>query len=243
MKPVIEVHDDAEATAHALAERFAAAARAALADHGRFAVALSGGSTPKRAYDLLGDAYLEEVPWQHVDVFWGDERCVAANDPRSNQRLARETFLDVVGLPEANLHPIVCDGDPDEAAAAYEADLRAYFGDAPRFDLVLLGLGDNGHTASLWPGSTVLDERERWAAPVHVADPDLWRVTLTYPVLNAAKAVCFLVTGAGKADAVNQVIEGPRDVARLPAQGIDPGAGRLRYLLDRAAAARLPEGS
>lgn len=242
MKPIVEVHPDADAASRALAERFAAAARDALAAHRRFDVALSGGSTPRRAYALLGDDYLAEVPWQHVEVFWGDERCVDAGDPRSNQRMAREAFLDDVDLPEAQVHPIVFEGDPDAAARAYETALRDHFGDEARFDMILLGLGDNGHTASLWPGDPVLDERVRWAAPVHVNDPDLWRVTLTYPVLNAAREVVFLVTGAGKAEVVQKILEGPRDVMRLPAQGVEPAAGRLRFVLDQAAAAKLSEG-
>ena len=238
---MIEVYPDLESLSRAAAAFLVAQANQAVAARGRFSVALSGGGTPRRTYELLAAPPLvDQAPWDRMHVFWGDERCVPLDDPRSNARLAREAWLDHVPVPPHQIHPLVCGPAPAAAAREYEAELRSFFaGGPPRLDLVLLGLGDNGHTASLFPGTPVLKEQERWAAAVYVADQDLHRVTLTAPFINRAAVVAFLVAGKGKAAVVREVLHGPRDPRRLPAQLIEPQNGELRWLLDLEAAASL----
>ena len=243
------VHPDAETLALATAAMVVEEARRAAKERGRFTVALAGGSTPKRAYELLAQPlFADLVPWEVVHVFWGDERCVGSTDPRSNERMARETLLDHVPIPPDQVYPMRCQGAAREArraAAEYEDLLRPFLS----LDLVLLGLGDNGHTASLFPGSEVLGEQERWVAAAFVdaadnahttaAGADLWRVTLTAPFINRAATVVFLAGGPGKAEIVTKIIEGPVDGARLPAQLIRPMSGRLLWQLDDESAALL----
>lgn len=240
---MIRVFPDLAAASRAAAELFAAEACRAVAAHGRFTVLLAGGETPRSAYEILAEPPLrEQVPWEAVHVFWGDERCVPDDDPRSNARMARIALLDHVPVPAEQIHPIRCDRSPREGAAAYEELLRAFFaGGPPRFDLVFLGLGGNGHTASLFPGTPVLDERKRWSGEVYVAEDRLHRVTLTAPVINRAALVAFLVTGEGKAAVLKEVLEGSADPHRLPARLISPGDGELLWLVDRAAARLLRE--
>jgi 6-phosphogluconolactonase len=220
-------------------------ANLAVAARGRFSVALSGGATPRRTYELLAAPPLaDQAPWDRVHVFWGDERCVPESDPRSNAHLARAAWLDQVPIPANQIHPMHCAADPAAGARRYEAQLREFFaGQPPILDLVFLGLGDNGHTASLFPGLPVLKEAERWAAAVYVAEQDLYRVTLTAPLINQAALVAFLVAGPAKAGVLREVLHGPRDPARLPAQLIQPHPGELLWLTDLAAAASLaPDG-
>ncbi|GAB4240032.1 MAG: 6-phosphogluconolactonase [Acidobacteriota bacterium] len=239
----VEIHDDPESLARAAAATFAEVTREAAAARGRAAVALAGGETPRRFHRLLAaEPYRECIPWTHVHLFWGDERCVPPADPRSNYGLARADFLDRVPLPAANRHPVPCDREPAEAAAAYETELRRFFGTAPpHFDLVYLGLGRDGHTASLFPGSSALRDEERWVREVTAPDgvPVRDRVTFTPRLINAARLVVFLVTGADKAEVVRRVLEEPAQSGELPARLIRPQPGRLRWLLDRAAASRL----
>lgn len=236
---MIEIHADAESLSGAAADLFVEEARKAAAGRGRFAVVLSGGETPRRTYALLArPPRRNRVPWERVHVFWGDERCVPPADPRSNERLAREVLLDHVPLPAEQIHPLRCAADPGQAAARYESLLRDFFGkEPPRFDLVFLGLGENGHTASLFPHTAVLAEQVRWAAEVYVSEQNLYRVTLTAPFLNRAAALAvFLVAGAGKAEILREVLEGPAAPRRLPAQLIRPAAGEVRWLVEREAA-------
>ncbi len=242
---MVEVFADAEALNQAAAQLFADTCRTSVSAHGRFSVSLAGGQTPKRVYELLAQPpYRNGVPWDRVHVFWGDERYVPADDPRSNVRMARQALLDHVDIPPEHIHAVPFAATPKETAAQYEAMLRAFFASgSPRFDLVLLGLGENGHTASLFPNLPVLNERQRWVAEVYVQEQDLWRVTMTAPILNEAALVAFLVVGANKADVLRDVVQGSRDVARLPAQLIGPTRGELRWLADRAAAARLDRPS
>ena len=238
------VYPDLAALSRAAAELFAAEARRAVATHSRFVVLLAGGETPGGTYRFLATNPLrDQVPWSAVHVFWGDERCVPGDDPRSNQWMARRTLLDHVPVPAAHIHPIYCDSSPLEAAAAYEELLCAFFtGGPPRFDLVFLGLGANGHTASLFPGTAALDERQRWAVEVYVAEEGLHRVTLTASVINQSTLVVFLVAGEGKAAVLREVLEGKPDPHLLPARLINPESGELLWLVDRAAA-RLLHGS
>lgn len=240
MSPVLSrIAESSNDLSRAAAELFVDEARKSVAARGLFAVSLAGGNTPKPAYELLASAeFGPRVDWPKVHVFWGDERCVPPDHPKSNYRMTREALLEHVPLPAANIHRIRGELAPPAAATDCEADLRQFFPDGKtRFDLILLGLGDNAHTASLWPGTSVVSETKRLAAEVYVPEQDLWRVTLTAPALNAGRVVAFLVAGADKAAAVREVQRGPRDVSRYPAQLIQPNHGDVIWLLDRPAAA------
>ena len=239
----VEVLPDAEALARAAADLFARVTGEAVAVRGRAAVALSGGSTPRRMGELLASTHGERVPWDQLDVFWGDERWVPESSPDSNAGVAKRTFLDHVPILADRVHPFPTVGlEPAAAAAAYEATLRAVLGVAegvPRLDLVLLGMGEDGHTASLFPGTAALRERTALAVANHVPQLDATRLTLTVPAINAARQVVFLVGGAGKAETLAAVLKGPERPDEFPAQLIRPTDGRLLWLVDRDAAARL----
>jgi 6-phosphogluconolactonase len=240
---MIRVYPDLESLSQAAATLLVEQANRAVAARGRFSVALSGGATPRRTYELLAaPPFKDQAPWQRMHIFWGDERCVPLDDPRSNARMAKDAWLDHVPIPESQIHFLNCAQAPAEAAKQYEALLQQFFaGQPPRLDLVLLGLGDNGHTASLFPGTPVLKESERWVAEVYVAEQDLYRVTLTAPFINQAGLVAFLVAGEAKAGVLREVIYGPRDPDRLPAQLIQPEAGEILWLMDLKAAARVQD--
>lgn len=225
---------DLKAISQAAAERVATLAQT----RDPFTMALSGGSTPRRLYEVLAaPPFRERVPWGRVHVFWGDERCVPPDHSDSNYRLAREALLDKIPILAENVHRIWGEMPPDQAAAAYQTELEAVLGVNGRLDLILLGMGADGHTASLFPGTEALEERERAVVAVYVERLQAWRVTLTLPVINAARQVLFLVTGAAKAEIVQAVLEGPE--GRFPAQQIRPTAGQLTWLVDVAAASRL----
>ncbi len=242
--PEFSISADADALAQEAARRFVAAASAASAARGRFIVALSGGSTPKALFALLAEApYRDQIDWSNVHLFWGDERCVLPTDEQSNYRMTRETLLDKVAIPAAQVHRIPAeDPEPDRAARAYATTLRQIFtlGDDefPTFDLIHLGLGPEGHTASLFPGSPALKETQALTAAPFVEKLDAHRITLTPPVINAAREVQFLVAGAGKAEIVGQILHAPHDPDELPAQIVAPSPGKLVWLLDEAAAAQ-----
>ena len=235
---MIEIFSDPEGLSRGAAELFSAEAQRAQAAHGRFSVLLSGGETPRRTYELLAEEPLRSrIPWQGVHLFWGDERCVAPTDPRSNLHMARQALLDRLSLPPVQIHPMSGDMPPLQAATAYDGELRRYFaGKEPRFDLVLLGLGEDGHTASLFPGSPSLDEQVQWTAVTQRAGEEIQRITVTAPLINQAALVVFLVAGAAKAETLRRVLEGPADPSELPAQLIRPVNGRICWLVDRAAA-------
>jgi len=239
--PRVEVLPDPPALAAEAATRFATLAQEAVAKGHRFAVALSGGSTPRAAYALLAQPPLrEQVPWPQVHLFWGDERNVPPDDPQNNYRMARQALLDHIPIQEENIHRIQAERGPSEGAAAYEDELRRFFhspaSQIPHFDLVLLGLGNDGHTASLFPGTAALDETKRLVVANHVPQQNGWRITLTFPVLNAAGHVLFLVAGEGKAARVRDILGAATPTARFPAQRVRPTHGSLTWLLDRAAA-------
>ncbi len=238
---MIQVYPDLESLSRAAAKLFARQSRQMVRAQGRFSVALSGGHTPERTYQFLAQQPLrDQVPWAQVHVFWGDERCVPPDDPQSNARMARQALLDQVPIPAAQIHPIPCTQTPRQAAEEYEALLRSFFaGGPPRFALVFLGLGENGHTASLVPGTPVVEERERWVAEVYVPEQAMWRVTLTAPLINQAAVVAFLVAGAAKAQVLQRVLEGPFDPHSLPAQLIQPTNGTPYWLVDREASKEL----
>jgi 6-phosphogluconolactonase len=232
------------------AERFVAAAGRAIADRGRFDAVLTGGSTALGLYERLATEPLcSRVDWARVHVWWTDERCVPPDDPLSNYGAAREILLDRVPIPCEQIHRMRGeDPNPEREAVRYEAALRAEHGlargEAPPFDLLLLGLGGDTHVASLFPGAPTLLLDNRLVAAVRtgevaIPDPTVDRLTLTYPALNAARAALFLVAGEGKAIAVRAVLEGPRDPTLHPAQGIRPAANDAIWLVDRAAASLL----
>lgn len=238
---MISVYPDYEALSQAAANLFLEQAMRASEAGTYFSVALSGGSTPRRTYELLAEPPIrDQVPWSLVQVFWGDERCVPLDDPRSNANMAFQTLINKVPIPSEQVHPISCASDPDRSAGEYETLLRGYFTDEPpRFDLIFLGLGENGHTASLFPGTQVLKEVKRWVTGVYVAEQDLYRVTLTIPVINHAATIVFLVAGSEKSQVLHHVREGAFEPERLPAQLIKPQDGELLWMADQEAAAQL----
>ena len=227
-----------EALSQAAVALFAEQSQKAVKTHGRFVVLLAGGETPRRTYELLAREPLRSrIPWSQVHFFWGDERCVTADDLHSNALMARRALLDGLSLKPEQLHPIVCLGSPQQAAANYEAELRVFFADAPpRFDLVFLGLGEDGHTASLLPGSEALHEQVRWTAVTQRPDEAFCRVTLTLPVLNQAALVVFLVTGGSKAEVVRAVLKETDRQPLLPAQLIHPLTRTANWFVDSEAA-------
>jgi 6-phosphogluconolactonase len=240
---VIRIYSDFASLSLGAAELFVAKAEAAIKARGRFSVALSGGSTPEKSYETLARKPLRDrVAWSHVHIFWGDERCVPPADPRGNALMAKRALLDHVPIPATHIHPIHCAESPESAARQYEELLRSFLaGGPPRLDLILLGLGENGHTASLFPDTWALREHERWSAAVYVAEQGLYRVTLTPPIINRATSVAFIVSGASKAQVLKEVLEGPRDPMRLPAQLVQPElhGGDVCWLADSEAASRL----
>lgn len=240
----LEIHPTTEALMLAAAAHVIAAGAQAIQTRGRFSVALAGGSTPEALYRLLAaEPFVSRLDWRAVHVFWGDERSVPPDHSDSNYRMARESLLAHVPVAPENIHRIQGEIDAAQAALAYEDALRAHFAGPPRFDLILLGMGEDGHTASLFPGAPALAERVRLAVPVHAAHLGSWRVTLTYPVLNAAAAVLFVVSGSSKAATLRAVLEGPSRPTELPAQGVRPHAGRLMWLADASAAEQLAGGN
>jgi 6-phosphogluconolactonase len=243
MDAEILILPDPEAVAHEASRRFVTLSREAAGSRGRFSVALSGGSTPGNLYRLLArEPYRAQVPWANVHLFWGDERCVPPDDPGSNYFLAQEALLSHVPVPPENIHRVHGELAPGKAARAYDQELQGFFcGPYARFDLVLLGLGEDGHTASLFPSSSALVETERLvaAATAVYQDRAAERVTLTLPAINSARQILFLVTGSAKASIIQTVLKGTGE--HLPAQRIRPAAGQLVWLLD-ANAARLIGG-
>ena len=238
----MQILPDSGGLYQAAAEQFVQLSTAAIAQRGWFAVALSGGSTPRPVYALLAtEPWAKRVDWSRIHVFWGDERCVPPADSYSNYRLAHEALLDHVPLSPANIHRIHGEDDPALAALAYEQELQSVFRTAsvPAFDLIWLGLGDNGHTASLFPGTAALHEQRRWVVPQYVEVGTLWRVTFTAVLINAAAHITFLVQGAGKAEMLWRVLKGLYQPEVLPAQLIQPTQGQLHWLVDAAAAARV----
>ena len=239
----IKIYADKAALAEAAAEQFTSLSKKAIAEHGRFAVALSGGSTPKALFELLAKApYIEAIDWQNVHIFWGDERTVPPDYDDSNYGMAYNTLLKHVALPDENIHRMRGEMDAAEAALEYEHDLRIFFGAdvVPTFDLIHLGMGDDGHTASLFPATAALEEKARMVVANYVPQHETWRITLTAPVINAARQVTFLVAGANKAARLNEVLNGAHQPEKLPSQLIKPQPGNLTWLLDEAAASDLP---
>lgn len=240
---VVCIYDDYEAVSRAAAELFLRQANEAIKDRGRFSVALSGGHTPQRIYELLaGPPFNRLMDWGRVHVFWGDERCVTPDDPRSNARMAREKLLDRVPVPPDHVHPISCANSAKDGARSYESLLQSFFEGGPkRFDLVFLGLGTDGHTASLFPGTPAVLEKDRWVTDVYSEKDGIYRVTLTAPILNQALVLAFIVSGASKAEVLREVLTQRPGPERFPARLIKPDryGGKLYWLVDRNSASLL----
>ncbi len=241
------VEPDAAALARRAAQYFVEMAAEAAEAQGRARIAISGGSTPKAAFELLADPnqpWRSRMPWQALDLYWVDERCVPPEDAASNYRMTREALLDRVPLHPGQIHRIEGELEPEIAAARYESELRSSFrlegAESPRFDLVALGMGEDGHTASLFPRTGAVHESSRMVTTNHVPQKGAWRITLTWPVINHARSVFFLVAGREKAAILQEVLTGPCDPERLPSQLIWPSSGILTLILDKAAAALLP---
>jgi 6-phosphogluconolactonase len=233
----LEILDDAEAVAHAAAEHFAMAVEQTLWDADLCRVALAGGSTPRATYQrLAASPYRERIEWERLEVFFGDERCVSPDHPDSNYRMARESLLERVPIHPSLVHRIAGERPPVEAAAAYAEEL-ARLGRPPRLDLVLLGMGPDGHTASLFPGTAALAENQALVVPNYVDKLAAWRVTMTVPALNAARLVLMTAVGAEKAEALRQTLEDPPGT--VPMQLVHPFDGELLFIVDRAAASKL----
>lgn len=234
----VEVYENPEGLAGAAAGEFAARAAEAIEERGRFTVVLAGGSTPKATYDILARDYAGRIDWSKVHVFFGDERSVPPDDDDSNYKMAREALLDHV--PIGSVHRMQGELPPDDAAEAYEEELRGFFGpdELPRFDLILLGIGGDGHTASLFPETSALEVHDRLVVANPVLKLETTRVTLTVPVINAAHAVYFLVAGEGKADALAHILGGDADPRAYPASLIQPQEGPT-WMLDQQAASGL----
>lgn len=234
---------DKETLSRAAASYVARVARESIVTRGRFTIALSGGTTPKALYGLLGDApYREQIDWRLVEIFWSDERCVPPDDSESNYALAHEQLLSKIQVPVSQVHRMPADQvDRDAASLTYTQEMQRVFSTSgvPSFDLLQLGMGPEGHTCSLFPHQPSLHEEARLVMPVSVPKPPPDRLTFTPPLLNAARNVLFLVTGEEKAEAVQAVLEGDYNPDEYPAQIVRPPYGEVVWMMDTAAAARL----
>lgn len=222
-------------------EIFIRAANDAIKERGVFSVALSGGGTPRPVYEALGDpAHRGRVDWAKVHLFWGDERHVPPTDAQSNYRMVKEALLDQIDIPTANVHRVPAEMEVRMAAFQYEEDLRQFFsGEWPRFDFVFLGMGGDGHTASLFPGSAALNEEHRWFVANYAESMASWRLTLSAPAINAARLILVMVAGEGKAARLKAVLDGPHAPYEMPIQIIAPENGEMIWLVDEAAAGEI----
>ena len=236
------VFETSEQLAQAAAERFVECALEFHAELDRFSVALAGGNTPRRVYELLAtERFKTRVEWPRVHLFFGDERCVPPEHPDSNYLMAYETLISKVPIPAKNVHRIIGEGNANENARVYENQLRTFFAGLswPRFDLVLLGMGEDGHTASLFPNSSALKESARWAVSTKNEASGQDRITLTAPVFNHARQIMFLVAGKKKAQRLKEVLRRQPGSEQLPVQAISPNDGTLEWLIDAEAASLL----
>ena len=242
------VYKTNEELAHAAAQHFADRVQQAVEKRGRARIAISGGSTPKASFALLADPnqpYTNQIAWDKVELFWVDERTVGPDDPDSNYRMTKESLLSKVPLSPEHIHRMEGELDPEEAAARYESVIRREFrlegAEVPRFDVVWLGMGDDGHTASLFPNTEGIHELGRIVYANHVPQKNTWRITLTAPVINEALEVVFLIGGDDKAASLERVFYGEYDPSKTPTQLVQPKNGSLLFLLDQRAAAKLPK--
>ncbi len=238
---MIHVFETKEEASEASARFLIRAAKEAVQREGRFSVALTGGSSPKILYQLLAaDPFRSQVPWEKTHIFWGDERSVPHDNEQNNARMSFKLLLDHVPVPPHQIHRMSGELPPGEAARQYGEILKKHFGEeAPQFDLILLGMGEDGHTASLFPGTPVLGEKDRWVAELFLKGQDMYRITLTAPLINQARQIVFQVFGENKAGVLKQVLEGPAQPEKLPSQLIKPDNGELHWFLDEAAAGQI----
>lgn len=244
-KPRIHKVSDAEQLAHAALEHFLKDAKKSIEEHGKFRVAISGGHTPERFFHLLAeDPDAEEIPWENVDIFWVDERCVPPDAQASNYGLAANSFIDKVNIPKENIHRVMAEvNDYSRAVKEYEQNLRSVFnlqtGQMPQFDLIVLGMGADGHIASLFPNSYAHFDTEDLVTTVYLLNGDYNRITLTYPVLRAARHLIVLISGHEKADIVKEVLLGEPDDVKYPAHTLWPSLSKITWIVDDPAGKHL----
>jgi len=241
---MIRIFKDANEISAEAAEIFVQSAREAIAAKGTFTVALTGGSSPKQLHNLLStSAYSEQVDWDNVHIFWGDERWVPMEDDRSNAKMAFETLLNFVHIPTGQIYPMYdAVKTPEEFAAVYEQWIKDVVSTDGVFDLIFLGMGDDGHTASLFPGTDVLHEQDKWVAAYYLQAQDMYRITLTAPLINRAKKIVVITFGEKKTHALYEVLEGEYNPELYPSQLLKPENGELIFLTDEVAASQLSEG-
>lgn len=236
----LNVFETSQEVLEKLANYFTNAAKETIASSGKFSVALSGGSSPKALYELLASDFAEKIDWKIVYFFFGDERNVPQNDPNSNYLMAKKALFDPLKIAETQIFAVDTRLEPTRAAQQYAKEIEEFFGaKEAHFDLILLGLGDNSHTASLFPNTPVLNENEATVKEVFLEDQKVFRITFTAPLINLGYRIAFLVYGEGKAEAVHHVIEGEEDINVFPAQLIKPVHGEVEWFLDRGAASYL----
>jgi 6-phosphogluconolactonase len=238
---MVKIFDTKEEIPSQAADLFVTAAHNAIQKRGRFVLALTGGSSPVALYQLLATpAYQEKIDWNKVFVFWGDERWVALDDDLSNAKMAFDTLLDKVNIPKSNIFPMYKEGiSAENYALDYENSIKSITGDDGQFDLILLGMGDDGHTASLFPGQAVLQEEDKWVAAYYLEPQTMFRITLTAPLINKARQIVVLTFGENKAHALNEVLHGDYNPEKYPSQLIKPVDGELLFLTDKSATTRI----
>ncbi len=236
---MLNVFKESNEAIEALATLFIKSGKLAIATNDKFSVALSGGSSPKKLYELLASKYRNDLDWKKVYFFFGDERYVAHNHPDSNYLMAKDAMLDSLQIAQTQVFKVDTGLDPASAALEYQRSMCAFFNGKPVFDLILLGLGDDAHTASIFPGTPLVWIDEEQVKEIYLEDKQVYRISFTAPLINDAKHVAFLTFGANKADAIKAVLEGERNVAKYPAQLIKPLNGKLDWFVDEAAVSKL----
>jgi 6-phosphogluconolactonase len=241
-KPKVRIKRNLSQLAREGTERIMTLAKESMEHQGFFTMAISGGSTPRPLHRLfVKEPYLSGIPWEGIHLFWVDERCVPVEDPASNYGTAKRDFFDRVPIPKQHIHPMPMNASPDRGAEVYQRELKAFFDSKehidPVFDLVILGIGTDGHTASLFPGQSALEETERWVVAVRGGTPDVYRLTLTLPIINKARHIIFLASGKEKSRIVKEILQNGNST--LPAQRIRPTHGDLTWIMDEEAASLL----
>ncbi|WP_069658371.1 6-phosphogluconolactonase [Arcticibacter eurypsychrophilus] len=237
---MIGIYKNQQDLSKAAADLFTACAKDAITKRGSFTVALTGGNSPALLYTLLGDSpYQEEVEWDKVFIYWGDERWVPLDDEKSNARMAFDTLLNHVPIPHDHIYPMWEAGESPQLYAIKYEELLDLHVTSGQFDLILLGMGEDGHTASLFPGTAVLQEKKKGVAAYYLAEQEMYRITLTAPLINKARTIVFMLYGSNKANALHEVLEGDRNIEKYPAQLIQPLDGEVHWLVDEAAAKKL----
>ncbi|MFD1629958.1 6-phosphogluconolactonase [Pseudopedobacter beijingensis] len=234
----LNIYKDSDAAIQSIATYLVDLAKKSIAEKGRFDISLSGGSSPKKLYELLAKNFASDIDWTKVFFFFGDERYVAHDHPDSNYLMAT-TAMAPLNLGEAQIFKVDTSLDPESAALDYEKCIKKHFGENVAFDLILLGLGDDAHTASLFPGTDILFNDENLVKDVYLKDKEVYRISMTAPLINQAKNVAFLTFGEGKANALQAILEAEKDITKYPAQLIKPLNGEVQWFIDEAAASKL----